>query len=56
MKGWLKNMLYSSDPKARKLGKEIAERQRREYEEDWQRLRQSPAYTGKKPAKTARQM
>ena len=56
MKGWLKNMLYSSNPEVRKKAKEIAERQARWKREDMERLYQSPAYTGKKPAKTARQM
>ena len=55
MKGWLRNMLYSSDPQVRKLGKKISERQRRQYDEDWERLRQSPAYTGNKPDEEERE-
>lgn len=54
MKGWLKNMLFSSNPAVRKRGGLIADRQRAEYEADWQRLYQSPSYTGKKPVAPSR--
>ncbi len=44
MKGWIVNMIWSSNPEVRKRGKALADKLRSEHQADLERLWESPGW------------